>query len=162
MDIANPTTFKLLFPKVPTTNEAEDSDEFFLNLFQTVLPSVELEANEQHWQGNRLYGSAVGINYGSFTPSFFVDEDFKNYIMIFDWMMAIRNGIGTQYHGKNATDYQIDSRLVVMDNFNNPIISFKFTNLWPSSLGEITFSYQEGESFLTCDAEFLYDYFEKE
>lgn len=162
MDISNPTTFKLVFSKLPTLTSLSGADEFYLQLYECVLPSIDFDENEIHWQGNRGYGSPIGINYGNFSTSFFIDEDFKNYLMIYDWMMAIRDGIGTQFHTDNMLDFQTDASLVVMDNFNQPVVSFRFANMHPNSLGEVTLSYQEGESYVTCDVDFLYDYFTKE
>jgi len=158
MDKANPTTFKLSFPQVPGTDSLRDSDEYFLNLYETVLPSISFDEGEMHWKGNRSYGSALGITYGPWNTIFFIDEDFKNYLMIYNWMMLIRDGI-EKLHGKNALDNQIDATLSVIDNFNKHIVKFKFVNIWPSELGEISFSYQEGESILYCTVTFLYDYF---
>ena len=73
----------------------------------------------------------------------------------------MKNGIDV-FHGESALANQIDANLHIMDNFNNVIVSFRFANMFPNSLGEVTLSYQEGESFLTCSVEFLYDYFVKE
>ena len=161
MDRANPTTFRLNFPKIPTQDNPIDSKEFFLHLYQCVLPSIDFDINEQHYQGMRIYGSPLGINYGTFTTEFFIDEKFDSYILLYEWMMGMKNGIDV-FHGESALANQIDANLHIMDNFNNVIVSFRFANMFPNSLGEVTLSYQEGESFLTCSVEFLYDYFIKE
>ncbi len=160
MDKGNPTTFKLSFPTVPGTDSIADSKEFFLHLYETIVPEITLEPNENHWKGNRSYGSALGIDYGTWNTIFHIDENFENYSMVYNWMMKIRDGI-EQFHGQNATDHQIDSSLNIMDNFNNSIAEFKFINIWPSTLGEISLSYQEGEALLFCTVTFLYDYFVK-
>jgi len=161
MNKANPSTFKLTFPMAPSQESFNESKDFFVHLYQNVLPSIDFEENEQHFQGNRYYGSPLGVNYGTFSTTFFIDENFNNYLFIYDWMMGMNNGIDV-FHGKSMLKNQIDTRLMIMDNFMRTVVSFKFANMFPNSLGEVSLSYQEGESFLTCDVEFLYDYFIKE
>lgn len=160
MDRANPTTFKLSLPKVPTAESIDESNPFLLQLFETVIPSVTITPHEMQYQGRRSFGSALDIEYGEWSTLFFIDEDFSNYSLIYDWMMSITDGI-SHYHSDNILENQIDGDLLVMDNFMNVVSKFRFSNLFPTTLGEVTLSYQEGESFLTCSVTFLYDYFKK-
>lgn len=158
MDRSNPSTFKLSFPKIPYSDDIRDNAPFLLHVHETVLPDITIEPNENHWKGNKSYGSGLGIEYGTWNTLFYIDEDFLNWTLLYNWMMGIING-QDDFHPERALDNQIDSSLIVMDNFQNVIKEFEFINIWPSTLGEVTLSYQDSDVFLTCSVTFLYDYF---
>ena len=64
IDRFNPTTFKLIFPKIPTLTTIRGSQQFFIHVFGIVLPSFTIEPDEKYWQGNKAYGGPVGATYG--------------------------------------------------------------------------------------------------
>ena len=100
-----------------------------------------------------------GITYGDWTVSFHIDEEFKNYLILYDWIMYINDGI-SQF-GRPNDDYQIDANLILTDNFNTTVANFRFHNIWPKSLGEVDLTYQDGSEKIDTTVSFKYDYLKK-
>lgn len=156
MNRSNATSFKLVFSH---KEEVEYRKELSLHITSTVLPSVTINPVEMPWQGGVVYGEGGGVEFGNWETSFFIDDTWSNYQMIYDWMANINNGY--DFYGRKDFSYQMDAALMVMDNFKNIITTFEFINIWPSSLSEVNLSYQEGETNLSCNVTFVYDYFYK-
>ncbi len=87
------------------------------------------------------------LKFNPFTISFIVDKQFKNWSSIFNWMKAMTvDG--------SAVDKSDDPILILNNQF-----ALRFTNSWPTSLGNITFSTTDtGMTYLKCNASFNYDY----
>lgn len=157
---ALPTSFKLVFPLLPKTETVEEQKEFTIYITKTILPSITINAIEIPWQGGKVYGEGGGIEYGSWTTSFIIDDKWENYQLIYNWITDIYNGIDV--FGRDDFNYQVDASLIILDNYEKPITNFKFIKIWPSMLGEVSLSYQDNESYLSTDVTFSYDYFYKE
>lgn len=153
------TNFQLVFPVLPHQDNVDEQSDFRLNIFGSVLPGIQIQPQEFPWQGGKVYGESGDIEYKQWNTSFLVDQDFNNYITIYEWMMSIIDGYNN--FGSKFEDYQIDSSLLIFNNWEENILTFKFKNIWPSDIGDIELSYQEGEELLKCDITFTYDWFSK-
>jgi hypothetical protein len=49
--------------------------------------------------------------------------------------------------------------MVVIDNYGNSVLEVIFVSIWPSMLGEVSFSQREGDVLLESTINFNYDYF---
>ena len=91
LNAASANNFQLVIPKLPHTESLDESREFILNVYGTILPGVSLDAEDHHWQGwasKRLDGK---MNFTDVTMNFSVNEKFSNWITLFDWMSFINN-----------------------------------------------------------------------
>lgn len=151
--------FKLIFPILPETEDIDDSKLYNINIVDTVLPSISITPLELPWQGGQVYQEGGGMEYGEWKTKFQIDQNFNNYILLYDWLTSAYDGISV--FGSLTNDYQITANLLVLDNWDNVVVTWEFKKLWPSSLGDVQFSYKNGSEILECDVVFIYDFFIK-
>lgn len=152
-----PTKFELSFPKFPLSTDLKESHIFKLHLISTVLPGISQTALEANWQGGVIYEEGGGVTYDEWSTDFHIDENWENYILLFDWLTSMSDGHSVVANPSG----KITANLVVLDNYNKEIVKFKFDSIWPKSLSSINLSYQEGTGFLNCNVTFFYNYFIK-
>jgi hypothetical protein len=89
---------------------------------------------------------------------------------IHEWFRSIaspegfpeRNRLSDQQtkFGSKKPKYYSDAILTVLSALNNPIVRIQFINAFPVSLSDIQFDTRmTAEDIITCDATFVYDYF---
>lgn len=132
------------------------------------LPTIVLPTTlaENPFSRIRLAGDKAEFDPVSF--SFYVDEDLKNYELIYNWF----KGIGyitefkdyTNYPNKGDTEQTLgeqDITVIILNSKNNPSKAFRFHNAIPVQLGgwEMT-SQDPSVSYLSAQVTFEYDYFE--
>lgn len=154
---ANPNNFELTFPVLPEHTSLQSNEEFMLNIYGTVLPSVGLQAIDINWQNAKRQVAGGPTTFETLTVQFSVDEQFRNWKLIFNWMTFISDN--HEKMAENYSDYAVDSTLKIIDNFGNDVMGIKFVGMWPTDLQEVTFSVREGEVLLEGAATFAYDYF---
>lgn len=160
LNAASANNFQLVIPKLPHTESLDESREFILNVYGTILPGVSLDAEDHHWQGwasKRLDGK---MNFTDVTMNFSVNEKFSNWITLFDWMSFINNNKDVM--SGHPREYTVDAFLLILNNFGNTILRCKYVNLVPIDIDAVTLSFREGEPFLESGCTFTYDRFEIE
>jgi hypothetical protein len=155
---ASPFSFELVFPLIPLQTELEANEEFVLNIYETVLPGVSLDAQDQRWQGGVTKQATGELTFEPWNVNFMIDSEFKNWQVLFKWFMFINNN-KDKYIDTHFV-YSVDATLRVTDNFQNQIFSLFFVDVWPNNMGEVTMTYREGEPNLECQISFVYDRFE--
>jgi hypothetical protein len=105
------------------------------------------------------------LNYGELQVNYIMDEDMKAWREIYDWMYNLgnpesRNKIGdlTQTLGRRNS-VTSDASLLVKSNANNPRVKFTFKDIFPTTLGGLTLSSNEGQEFITSTISFLYSHY---
>lgn len=76
------------------------------------------------------------ITYGKILLDFLLDEDFGNYMEIYDWLNFLRS---PSNYPKFNEKYS-DGTLIILNNNKNPIRQFKFIDLYPIELADVQFS----------------------
>jgi len=155
---ASPFSFDLVFPLIPVQTELRGNEEFTLNIYETVLPGVTLDMTEQNWQGGRTNRATGALTFEPWNVSFTVDSEFKNWQVIFKWFMFINNNRDKYIDLQKI--YAVDATLRVVDNFQDQKFSLFFVDVWPTSLGEVSLTYREGEPNLEAQVSFTYDRYE--
>ena len=151
--------FQLILPVLPTKDDISDIKMLRLNILDTILPSISINAITHEWMGGAINSEGGGIDYGEWTTTFQIDDGFENYIILYDWIMYIFDGY--KRNGREFGDYEVSADLVVYDNFNSVATSFEFRKIWPSALSDVTLSYSAGSDILSCNVTFMYDLFVK-
>ena len=105
------------------------------------------------------------LNYGELQVNYIMDEDMKAWREIYDWMYNLgnpesRNKIGdlTQTLGRRNS-VTSDASLLIKSNANNPRVKFTFKDIFPTTLGGLTLSSNEGQEFITSTISFLYSHY---
>lgn len=156
-DKSTPSNYNLVFPLIPTETSISAINPFVMNVHSAILPSVSLSSDELRWQGNKTRRGILPLEFDPWLISFVVDSNLYNWRLIFKWMSYINNNYNkiAEYH----SDYSVDCSLVITDNYNNSILEVIFVSLWPSLLGEVSFSQRESDILLESTVNFQYDYF---
>jgi len=130
------TGFRLVLDRTPTMNYFSQSAS---------LPSISLgTANivnpliDYPLPGEKL-------TFSPFNISFRVDEDLKNYIEIYNWLVGLGSPTSTdQYKNyQNASTNQAslsDATLSILSSKYNPNLRIKFQKMFPESISELLFT----------------------
>lgn len=146
---------------LPVEKIYEKSKEFTLNIFGTIIPSLSLTPEQLNWQGAVRNTDSGELSYGDWSVDFTIDSEFRNWKVLYTWMMAIHNNeddFGYVHEKKKV----IDATLYIMNNYRNKALVLKFQDIWPSSLGDVSLSKRDGSDGedLICSATFTYDKYE--
>lgn len=77
-----------------------------------------------------------------------------------DWMTTINETISNI--GMNAVEgYKREGQVIQQDRAGNDIYEYTFVGVWPSSIGEVSLSWDENDSISTFDVTLQYDFFQR-
>ena len=155
---ASAFSFELTFPVIPSETEIKVNEELVLNVFNSIIPGISMDFNEESWQGAKSKMATGGFSFEDWNVSFIVDSNFKNWKMMYKWMMFMNNN--KDRYIEEQRNYSTDATLRIMDNFQNQRFSLFFVDVWPTSIGEVSMNYREGEMNLETQVSFTYDRFE--
>jgi hypothetical protein len=156
IDKLTPTNFQLIFPKLPTENTITANNPLVMNIFSAVIPSLSLAEEELRWQSNKTKHALEPLEFDTWLVSYVVDAEIKNWTLLFKWMAYINDNISKHEEHRN---YAVNASLVVTSNYRVPQLEINFVDIWPSTLGEVSFSTREGDVQLESTVNFTYDYF---
>lgn len=157
VDKSSPSNFSLIFPKIPTETIISAINPFKLNIFSAVLPSVTLSQEDLSWQSNKTKRASLPMDFDSWIVSYMIDSQLSNWRLLFNWMSYINNNYNKM--AELHSNYSVDCSLIVTDNYTNLIMEVVFVSVWPSNLGEVSFSYREGDINLESTVTFNYDHY---
>lgn len=108
------------------------------------------------------------MTYGELSMDVLLDEDFRSYIEIYDWMLRLVNedqiaeAIGYS-NARHPIPTYADIHITALSNHNNKNVTFKYIGCVPTSLGDIPFDAQnQSVEFVTFPATFRFSYFTME
>ena len=178
LDYASPTQFKFIINQLPKV-------EFFT--VAANVPGISLGESVFPTPFRQVPIQGDTMTFDQFTISFIVDEYLENYLSLHDWI----TGIGFPKSTKQFTTFRdetsetpagvfgskavnrtsgtikpdrpnySDATLTILSNKNNPIVEVRFRDMYPVSLGEL--SYDQGATDvdnLRTDAIFSYQLYE--
>lgn len=131
-----------------------------INLPAITLNSVQVPSpfTTINRPGNILVYEPLTINY-------IVDEEMRSWSEIYDWVNALgnpttKNKLGdlTFAPGKNNS-VTSDATLLVKSNANNPLLEFRFKDVFPTELTGVQFTSTETQEFLTSSITFAYTFY---
>ncbi len=154
----SPANYQLVFPKLPFQDSIESSNQLTLNIYNTLIPSLTLEMNEQHWMGATRKVLTGGLTFEPWFVHFLVDSDFTNWFTLYNWVTQIHNN--KDQFLKAPKEYCVDMTLYITDNKGNNVMNMKIINGFINFLGEINLSTREGSEVLESTTNIMYDRFE--
>ena len=154
-----PPILREISKKFDQTNEVIIPDSVQYSIFGTAVPEITVPAVENRYAGSTLYVSSHSKNpYPPVTVSFNVDNEYKNYWVLYQWL----NLLHSQYEGRynerellensvdpNFTDYQTDLTIYGKDEFNNNKIKLTYTKAFPTTVNGIEYSYQNPDEIIS-------------
>lgn len=147
-------------------------DRKFYGTFQFLVarvnhPGAQNPANDTPFK--RIGGVPFPGNtmtYGELTMDVLLDEDFRSYKEIYDWMLRHVN----EEQIAQASDYNSDQdpipsyadiTVTALSNHNNKNVEFVYRDCVPTSLGDIPFDAQnQSVEYIAFPVSFRFSYFE--
>jgi len=145
-----PPILKEFNKKFNQDNRSIISDSVQFSIFGTAVPEITVPAVETRYAGNTLYVSSHGKNpYPPVSVKFNVDNEYKNYWVIYQWLNLLHDQNEGRYnarelneHDPDFQDYQTDLTIYGKDEFNNNRIKFTYTKAFPTTIDTIDYNYQ--------------------
>ena len=139
----------------------------FTYLVQSVnLPGLALQSSSINTPFSAVSIPGNQITFGSLSLTFMVDEDMQSWYELYNWIVQLGNPKGYNKVGTltgkpgSVTSTTSDATLYVKTNSNNPNFQFNFINVYPTELGEMSFTTTDNQEFITSTATFNYGYYE--
>jgi hypothetical protein len=86
---------------------------------------------------------------------FSINENLSSWLVIYEWM---RDNTTGNFRYKN-----VDAIVTVLSNMNNPKLRVKYSNVFPTTLGDIEFDTRlSAEEHISVSATFRFDFYEIE
>ena len=134
------------------------------------LPSISLSVVETQTPFGALPRAGDKLTYSTIPISFRVDEDFKNYIEIHDWMIGLGHPDSLNQTKKlseimpgpvrrlgSAASFVSDGTLNIQTSNRNPSINVFFYDMFPTDLTELAFDTTASDiDYLEATASFRY------
>ena len=121
------------------------------------VPSITVnETPVPHPVHGYSYVPSTTQTYSPFTVTFLVDEDFNNYMELYDWFQRSAGLLENREEHSDAL--MVDATLHILTNNKNVSkVKFTFHNLFPTNIGDLAFNNESAEELLT-DASFQFTY----
>lgn len=138
-----------------------------MSIFGTVVPQINVPAVEVRYGGQSTNVSTHSRpNYEPLTVNFLIDNQYTNYYVLWRWLDLLNSATQSHYKGSslnvresqligNLTEYQTTLSILALDEYNIPVIGFRYTNAFITSLGSINYSYREGKT-IESSAQFAF------
>lgn len=138
----------------------KDSIDF--SLTGVNIPQITTKSQNLRYAGSSInISSHVRDPYDPVTIKFKIDNEFTNYLTIYEWLNFIYNGRVGYFDANGITkdhsiaSYQTNMSVIALDTYKNPIVQWIFTHAFPTTLSSIDYNYQTSEE-LECTATFLF------
>ena len=161
-----PNKFQLNFSRSPNL-------QFFAQ--SVSVPGLSMSEALQVTPFLDLYSPGDKAIYDLLNITFMVDENMLSWIEIHDWIRAMTfpKEFSEYRQLKNLSQYTSakytkqpqysDCTITMLSSANNPLIVFKYYDVFPTTLSTILMSAQQSpEDLVTADATFRYSYFDIE
>lgn len=168
----------LNLPQVLRRQSKEDPmlsiDPVQISVFGSVVPSVTVPAIELRYGGQSTnYSSHSRPNYPPLNLKFVIDNDYRNYYVLFKWLNVLNEVRESVYGDEMAredrsfreklesglnTEYQTDFSILCLNEYNQTSIEFVYHGAFITNLGGIEYSYRDNE-LIDSFAEFQFNQF---
>lgn len=137
-------------------------DSLQFSVFGTIVPEINVPAVENRYAGQTQYvTSHARVPYPPITVNFTVDNRFNNYWVIYSWLnfmndastglydtgdLASSTSNIVQPNAKGLySQYKATVSIFGLDEYNKRVIEFKYTDAFPTNLGNISYSYRDAD-----------------
>ena len=141
------------------------------------IPSINLGSSDIQTPFSKIPFAGDQLQFGDLDVTFRVDESMKNYLELYNWLIAIgfpdnfdqyksidKNRIGPITGSTNPMTGEgiySDATLTILSSAMNPIHQITFLDCYPLSLGEMQFTSTDTDvNYIACQASFRYRKFQ--
>lgn len=138
-------------------------DTIKFSIISADIPDITVKAQDLKY-GSHTYpiSSHVRDPYSPLSIEFKIDNQYANYSTLYEWLNFILNekegyfdAEGLSPNKKYSKAYNTTISVVSMDEYNEPLIQWIFTNAFISNLSGIQLNYQNNDE-MTCKAQFVF------
>lgn len=145
-------------------------DSLQFSLYSANIPQINIPEIPLHYAGQNY--NITSYDRPAYPPvrvNFAVDNEFKNYWVLWKWMQLLNDPIQSTYAGKNIfpagapklqpdirTDYQTNIVIRSKDEYNTDKVEFTFNHCFITRLGDIDYNYRDAEE-IDCSFEFVFN-----
>jgi hypothetical protein len=159
-----PNALKKMEDSVLQTSYSADPIEF--TIVGSPVPKISIPPKEVPFGGQVYHASSMSRpTYGPFNVKFLLDNGYQNYWILWNWLNLFNENtsstsqltqINKGFVSNPMSDYTSNFTIYTLDEFNNKLMSFTYTQAFIIGLSEFDFSYQEpGE--ISCSAAFSFN-----
>jgi|TARA_R110002020_G_scaffold260513_1_gene474749 hypothetical protein len=135
-------------------NQSIISDTVQFSIFGTTVPEITVAAVDNRYAGSTYYVSSHSKNpYPPVSVKFNVDNEYKNYWVMYQWLNLLHNEKSGIYNAREIDalgggvslpldQYQTNLTVYGKDEFNNNRIKFTYTKAFPTTIETIEYNYQ--------------------
>jgi hypothetical protein len=162
-----PLAMKAISDPVLGTNYSADPIQF--TIFGSPVPQITVPDISLPFGGQvHRISSNTRPAYNPLSVKFLVDNGYKNYWILWNWINLFNNTknsssdiVSAPNTNKNifvnpVANYVSIFNIFALDEFNNKTIAFTYNNAFPTTLSELNFSNQD-PSEITCTVTFVFD-----
>lgn len=140
------------------------SDSVQFSIFGAAVPEITVAAQETRYAGSTLYVSSHSKDpFPPVTVQFNVDNEYKNYWVIYQWLNLLHDQYEGRYNQRELNlskdpdfrDYQTNLTIFGKDEFNNNRIKFTYTKAFPTTIEAVNYNYQNADE-ITSGFTFVY------
>ena len=138
-----------------------------MSIFGTVVPQINVPPVEVRYGGQSTnFSSHSRPNYEPLSVNFLIDNQYTNYYVLWRWLDLLNSATQSRYKGShlnvresqiigNLSEYQTSLNILALDEYNIPVIVFRYTNAFITNLGGLNYSYREGKT-IESSAQFAF------
>jgi len=152
-------------------SKAYNANQIQLTTFGSPVPSIRVSEIKVPFGGQVYNASSLSRpSYEALSLKFLIDNTYQNYWMLWKWLNLFNDTenstteltkIIPRANGEIGIDNPISDftttfSLFSLDEFNNKIVEFKYTQAYITSLSQIDYSFQGGTEII-CTATFIFN-----
>jgi hypothetical protein len=131
INFLSPLNFKVVVGKIPNV-------EYFC--IGATIPAIQLTPANYSTPGRTLHMYSDKLNFEELSLQVVVDENLENYKEMLDWTKEI-----VYNSDKEPLEKSSDITVMILSSHNNTVRKIRFTDAWPTSIGDLTFSSAQTE-----------------
>ena len=139
-----------------------DVENLQMTVHGSVVPDTSVPSVEVRYGGQSTnFSSYSRPNYAPLNVNFMIDNEFKNYYILWKWLAVLNDPRESLYKGSDKrtnqinTEYQTNFVIQAMDEYNTVSMEFHYYNAFITGLKGISYSYKDSELAETS-AEFAF------
>ena len=150
-------------------------DSLQFSVYNVNIPRITVPEKQLHFgQQNYNISSYDRPAYSPITVNFEVDNEFKNYWVLWKWLQLLNDPTNATFAGKNIFpngppdeipeilyNYVTTLSVLSKDEYNNDVAKFLFKYAFITELGEMEYNYRD-PSQLSCQFTFVFNQMDME
>lgn len=145
---------QILQEQTPVNNDLK-IDSLQMSVFGAIVPTIQIPSLALPFAGQTYNVTGlVRPNYSPLSVNFVVDNNFKNYWLLWKWLSYYNNPRTGSYGDNfqetkekniqrgNLKEYQTNLSILGLNEYNQTVVEFIYYNAFITSLGDISYNYR--------------------